>query len=244
MIEGLQRGVMKGCNEFKRMIDEAERPDRLPFEVTNHIEACADCGAFSAERISLREMVMSMARVGAPANFDAQLNARIAATRAGGQASWIGPALYFRLGAVAAGVVVTIFVAQLMGFFSPGAPTAGPSEMAVAPPPVGNTLAGNQQPRPLQQTAPVARDHVNQTPNQLTIASGIRHPRRVMTTTQAGARSEGFVASEGAGMVLVRGQSGERELTVPAVSLGAQPLLYVNAGRTQSQQPRSAGTSF
>lgn len=237
---------MKGCNEFKRMIDEADRPDRLPFEVTNHIDACADCRDFSAGRAGLRDLLTSMARVGAPANFDARLNARLEATRAGRQSFWLNPALYFRFGAVAAGVIVAIFAAQMSGVFSSPAPASAPPQVAVAERPAAPDQP-DQKTSPAQsprQSAPEVREQTHPPAAHVTIASVPRQPRRATASPRASALNEGFVASTGAGVVLVRGRSGDRELTVPAVSLGAQPLFYVNAGRQPSQQPRAAGTSF
>jgi hypothetical protein len=236
---------MKGCNEYKRTIDEADRPDRLPYEVTNHLEACADCRDFSAARISLRGLLTSMTRVDAPANFNAELNARLAATRAARQAFWISPAFYFRAGALAAGVIVAVFVAQLAGVFSPSAPATPGSQLAAGtqPAPSLQPEQSNQPPASAQQSQPQIKEQVSPPVTHAAIASSVRQPRRA-TAARGDAPGDGFVASEGGGVVLVRGQSGERELTVPAVSLGAQPLLYVNAGRQQPPQPRSAGTSF
>jgi hypothetical protein len=233
---------MKGCNEFKRMIDEADRPERLPYEVANHLEACADCRDFSAMRISLRGLLTSMTRVEAPANFNAQLNARLARTRTGRHNIWTSPALYLRAGAVAAGVIVAVFAAQMAGVFSSPAPE--PSRMAT-----GTAPAASPQPEqreqpvaPVQQAPPQIREQLNPPSAHAAIASSMKQPRKA-TAARADEPGDGFVASEG-GVVLVRGQSGERELTVPAVSLGAQPLLYVNASRQQPQPPRGAGTSF
>jgi hypothetical protein len=242
LIDWPQRVIMKGCNEFKRMIDEADRPDRLPYEVANHLEACAGCRDFSAARISLRGLLTSMSRVDAPANFNAQLNARLAATRAQRQPFWVTPAIYFRAGALAAGVIVAVFVAQMAGVFSSPAPA--PSQLSAGTPPAASPQPEMNRPPaapPLIAPAQI-REQANRPATALAAASSLKQPRRA-TTVRSDAPGDGFVASEG-GVVLVRGQSGERELTVPAVSLGAQPLLYVNAGRQQPQQPRSAGTSF
>jgi hypothetical protein len=43
--------------------------------------------------------------------------------------------------------------------------------------------------------------------------------------------------------ILIPGRNGQRDVTVPTVSVGAQPLIYGNAGR-QPQPQRAVTVSF
>src|SRR5580765_8222679 len=99
---------MKGCNHIREQIDEADKPDLLSFEVTKHIAECPDCERFASERSALRILVASSARVNAPINFDAVLNARLAEVKARRAFWWLGSPVYFRLATVTAGLVIMV----------------------------------------------------------------------------------------------------------------------------------------
>src|SRR5258706_6952456 len=108
---------MNGCKYIKERIDEAEKPDLLSFEVTEHLGQCDDCERFAIERAALRKLVSGDTRVSAPINFDAILNARLAEVKARRSFWRLGPT-YLRLGAATAGLVVMILGAQYAGLFS------------------------------------------------------------------------------------------------------------------------------
>src|SRR2546425_935752 len=126
---------MNSCKEVRKLIDQAEKPDMLAFEVTEHIERCSDCERFSSERAGLRKLLASPARVSQP---EKRIRRREVA---------------------------------------PG--------KRIAPPVV--------------------------------------------------------LAADDGGVVIVRGQNGEMDIQMPTVSVGAQPLLLVGAGRRVTP---SGGTSF
>src|SRR5437868_14245630 len=110
---------MTNCNQIKRLIDETEKPEVMPFEATHHLNACASCRMFADERASLRALLNGIPRVNAPINFDAQLKARINTAKAKPAFSWFSPALYLRFGAASAVLLIAVFVAQYNGLFSP-----------------------------------------------------------------------------------------------------------------------------
>lgn len=126
---------MTNCNQIKRMIDEADQPEIMPFEATHHLNACASCRMFADERAGLRALLNGIPRVNAPINFDAQLKARINTAKAKPAFSWFSPALYLRFGAASAALLIAVFVAQYNGLFSltnqtastvnPSAPASG-----------------------------------------------------------------------------------------------------------------------
>jgi hypothetical protein len=238
---------MQGCNHIRRLIDEADQPDIFSLEVTGHIAHCNACRGFAAERSALRGLIASGKRVGAPVNFDAMLNARLAEARGQTAPSWLSPAAFMRMGAAAAGLVMALVVIQLSGLFStPESQTTAKQNTpeAVTPAPPANP--GNQV---LAETRPPASEEPKSVepesePSSSLIAGTARAPRGNRIREAAPRRPDGapnFEGIEDGGVILVRGQNGEREVPLPTVSVGAQPLLYVNSKPSAS---RSAGTSF
>jgi hypothetical protein len=68
----------KECREVRREIDESVLGERLSARVEGHVQGCAACEQFRAERKHLRELVGSLEPVAAPPDFDMRLRARIA----------------------------------------------------------------------------------------------------------------------------------------------------------------------
>src|SRR3989442_559734 len=209
---------MKGCNYIREQIDEADKPDLLSFEVTGHIAECPDCERFADERSALRALVASSARVNAPINFDAVLNARLAEVKARRSFWWLGWPVYFRLGAAAAGLVVMVFAAQFAGLLSDQAKRS-PEPVAISTVPApdpGLTAAASPQP-PSTAITPNKRPETVSS----TVYGSVR-PRR----GDGRVAPPVYLTSEDGGVVLVRGQNGEVDVQMPTVSVGAQPLLY------------------
>ena len=231
---------MMGCNYIKRLIDEADKSDVLPFEVNEHIGGCGDCERFASERDGLRKLLASERRVSAPINFDAMLKARLAATKsrnafARGTLAWLRSPGYLRLGAATAGLAIIIFAAQYAGLFSaPDQRTVAPTADRNPPPPAPDSLV-LRQPEVRVPPQPVAPATI--------VAAGqrtIRMPRTGITSGRRITPDASFTAEDG-GVVLVRGRNGDMDVPMPTVSVGAQPLLYVSAGQ---RAVRNAGNSF
>src|SRR6185503_2137802 len=230
---------MNSCKSIRELIDEADNPNLLPFEVSQHVDACRDCERFSTERAGLRNLLASGVRVTAPMNFDAMLAARLAETRNRGWLSWLVPANYFRLGAATAGVAALVLVAQYSGLFSSN---LTPSQQAT----VATTKSKQPERPPSAQPvfeAGIVADNHRQPQRVTPIVIGQRMgSSRLAAATIGRVRPREAVSSDDLGVVLVRGQNGGSDVQMPTVSLGAQPLLYVSAGK---QQPvRNVGASF
>lgn len=227
---------MNGCKHIKKRIDEADKPHLLPLDVSEHVRQCVECGRFAAERSALRELVTAGARVSPPVNFDAMLKARLAEVKARRSFWGFGASGYLRLGAATAGLVVMVFAAQYTGLFSDNA--TQPNQKPVAAAPIPNPSG----------PPPEAPAIVNDAPNLVVPANVKRQYQASYGTPRAG-RAEVFVgrtaagdlAVDDGGVVLVRGRNGEMDVQMPTVSVGAQPLLYVNAGQRTA---RNVGTSF
>jgi hypothetical protein len=229
---------MKGCNHIREQIDEADKPDLLSFEVTGHIAECPDCERFAGERSALRMLVASSARVSAPINFDAVLNARLAEVKARRASWWLGSPVYFRLGAAAAGLAVMVFALQYTGLLSDQSKRSG------EPVPIQGVV-----PAPYYVAPDVSRGVLPLPPPIVDLTPGKRQNSATYATVSGPRSRRGgvrvptpvYLTAEDGGVVLVRGQNGEMDVQMPTVSVGAQPLLYVRAGQ---RAVSNIGTSF
>ena len=235
--------TMVGCNQIRKLVDEADRPESLPFEASNHVASCSDCASFAEERARLRSLLGSGTRVSVPMNFDAVLKGRLAKARARPAFGWLSPAAYLRLGAATAGLVAMIFAAQYGGLFSRKVPTGQqqtPTATTVQPgviAPAQPSIAGQSEDPTVRRAPP---------PRNTFIASSPRGNRYSARTAGAGVRldvpREDYLHEDG-GVMLVRGANGDPDVSLPMVSVGAQSRVYAgaNAGRLST---RTIGTSF
>ena len=219
---------MKVCNEIKWRIDEADHPDQLNVEINRHTSHCAECRAYAEERVQLRGLLAAGARVSVPVNFDAMLNARLAEVKAGKSLSWLSPAVYLQFGTATAVLAVMFFAAQYSNLFSNNNYQALSAASA--------SQINTEFPNSLRATAP---------PPPATgygFESGMSRSVRynaVRINRLAPQPPDEYVSLNDGGVILVRGQNGEREVPVQTVSIGAQPLLYSNR---QPQMARSIST--
>lgn len=236
--------TMVGCNQTRRLIDEADRPESLPFEASSHVARCPDCESFAEERARLRSLLGSGARVSVPMNFDAVLKARLAKTRARPAFGWLSPAAYLRLGAATAGLVVMISAAQYVGLFGRDNPTGQQQRRTASTEQPG--LVAPAQPAVAAQSEVAAINRVAVAPHNTSSASFGRVNRLNVRAAGAGVRldvpREDYLHEDG-GVMLVRGANGDPDVSLPMVSVGAQSRVYAgaNAGRLIS---RTIGTSF
>ena len=229
---------MVDCNHARLMIDEADHPESLPFDASGHVAACPDCASFADERARLRSLLVSGTRVTVPVNFDAVLKSRLAQAKARNGFAWLSPAGYLRLGGATAALVVMVFGAQYAGLFG----TDSPREQRTAIVGSGPSAVHPTQPSP----APPAIISDDSVPRHATVSTNPyqRVSRNQGRTVSAGVPLEiprEDYLHEDSGVMLVRGSNGEREVSLPMVSVGAQPLVYASAGRRTA---RSIGTSF
>jgi len=225
---------MNGCKYIRKRIDEAEKPDLLPFGVSEHIVQCSECERFANERIALRQLVTAGTRVSAPINFDAVLKARLSEVKNRSPFWWLGSPAFLRLGAATAGAVAMLVVAQYTGWLSNNIPPANEQITKQAmPAPTPDSPAPELAPLPVRppDTPGIVRQlQATHKP------STVRRAVPVDSTVPAG-----YMTGEDGGVVLLRGRNGDVDVQMPTVSVGAQPLLYVSAGQRTA---RSVGTSF
>jgi hypothetical protein len=231
---------MIGCSQTRKLIDESDNIELFSFEASRHIAACPHCRDFAEERTRLRHLLSSSARVAAPANFDSLLSVRLAGVRsrnpvAKGLAlltALSGPVGLLRFGAATAAVAIGVFVASYSGLLSTPPQTDDKNSVA---------SVDTQQP-----SAPVAQEITLQPPT-------IDHQadqRQFITTSDASRRArrqvrrpvviEPELATAGGQTVILRGDNFEREVPMPTVSVGAQPLMFVGTGRNSSGGMRAS----
>src|ERR1700682_3445952 len=66
------------CKAIRRAIDEANLDDHFTLEVSEHLRRCDECRRFHDDRRVLRCLMAGLETVGAPADFDFRLRARLA----------------------------------------------------------------------------------------------------------------------------------------------------------------------
>jgi hypothetical protein len=233
-----QDKAMIGCSQTRKLIDEADNAEVYSYEASRHIASCSPCKDFAEERTGLRHLLSSSARVAAPANFDALLGVRLAAARSERPlarklallSALSGPAGLLKFGAATATVALGVFVASYSGLFStpPQNETnnfvAGSVSMPREPAPPVATLA---------ETPTVDQQVNQQTGPKIYIATG-DGPRRAKRQASRPVIIEPDLAAAGGQTVILRGDNFEREVPMPTVSVGAQPLLFVGTGRSPS----------
>ncbi|MGH9829503.1 MAG: anti-sigma factor family protein, partial [Blastocatellia bacterium] len=68
---------MMNCRNVRKLIDEADNVDILPFNATAHTDSCPDCRRLADQRRELSALLSSTERVSAPANFDTVLRMKL-----------------------------------------------------------------------------------------------------------------------------------------------------------------------
>jgi len=106
----------KECRATRREIDESELNQRLSAQAGTHVDQCASCRDFRAERIGLRELVGSLEPVAAPGDFDLRLRARLARERQGPTRQPFIFRLIIGAPAIAAAALVVILAVSLVWF--------------------------------------------------------------------------------------------------------------------------------
>jgi hypothetical protein len=228
------------CKRIRKLIDSTDRADVFPHEAARHLDSCGACADFAEKRMRLRELLASSGRVAAPANFDAVLRVRLTERSAARPLPWLSPAMYLRFGAAAIALVCVFLLGQqfIRNNNKPAAPLAGNSSLAVIPKSEGETIQPAEPgPKPVIPTPFVApagtvtsgEGYKPARPNRPRGDSGFRYVAGVGDDMDPGART--------AAVLLMRGASAEREVMVPAVSVGAQPIFY----SYREPQPSSGG---
>jgi hypothetical protein len=66
------------CKTIRREIDEANLEAQLTLEASEHLRRCDPCRRFHDDRRKLRDLMAGLETIGAPADFDFRLRARLA----------------------------------------------------------------------------------------------------------------------------------------------------------------------
>jgi len=219
------------CKRIRDLIDSTDRTDVLPHEAARHVDSCQECAGFAEKRMRLRELLASSGRVTAPANFDAMLRVRLTERSESKPLPWMVPALYLRFGGAAIALVCVFLIGQQLVRNRIGREAPAPGSVAL--------LERSQTPGD-QDIAPFVGGSNSTRPSQNNIPTGSVKvpgyaPVRGIRRGNGGLRNVvDFVGETGqtdpgattAAVLLMRGPGAEREIMIPVVSVGAQPIFY------------------
>jgi hypothetical protein len=197
----------KDCRFTRREIDESELNQRLSDAAQTHVESCASCRGFRAERTSLRELVGSLEPVTAPGDFEMRLQARLANEKSAGAR----PPFFFRFvisTPALAGAALVLVIALSLAWFAqrdntpPTAVKVVKTEAPAPPPPVAVSV----DPQNVLVSGPV-RDEKNPGRNGT--------PNRDKGFRPANVTSNDYVSSPAASYRKLDQRAGEVSLTAP-----------------------------
>ena len=208
------------CSTNRRLIDEANNPAHLPYEVASHLEACGACREFAGGREQLRKLLLEPARVAAPSNFEAVVARRLAGRRAQTRSFWAATGFYLRAAGAAAALACAVLVIQVVRVRTV------------------STQIGNGDPAPAVSPSGIAKERtptppvtVIETPGNVAKKPGSSWGRRPLRNFDPEATPleavGGDLMEQPRALLLIRNSGSEREIAVPMISVGAQPWLSV-----------------
>ncbi len=125
------------CNTIRRELDELDLNENCSAPASLHLRECAECLEFYQSRTKLRRLVGSLEMVGAPADFDFRLRARLANEKPrAGYGAFAGWSLGVR-SSVMAGLILVIGTLVLVNHWRnpPTSVLVGEQKTATAEPP-------------------------------------------------------------------------------------------------------------
>lgn len=233
------------CRNTRREIDELEIGQDPGEQSLAHLAVCRDCLEFKSERAQLRDLVGSLGRVTAPANFEMQLRARMAAehrteARQPFFARLIGtPALATAAVAVLA-VGAVVWVAQRTDDRSTtvatnGAPSQSPNQIPVAISDDHTTANANDDAIGKDSGDELVADNISRPVRPRNRAVRANSSAADFSVQPASAISQGdpnqaFVnaPSKTVEVSLENDQGNTRKISLPPVTFGAQTLVNNN----------------
>ncbi|HKV39973.1 MAG TPA: hypothetical protein VJX67_12230 [Blastocatellia bacterium] len=233
------------CSDIRDLIDVADSPAASPFELASHIESCSGCNSFRQQRVALRELLTSPARVSAPPDFDLvlkrQLRERLDSGRRSRLFEWL-PGLTRPVYLKAAVAALAILLATTAGYLYHSKQVVPPSTLTavnggpVVPPPAPIARPSAPQPGPTAGTPELSGLR------QVIPVRYRRRTRRMAGDSTLAREIDPMPVSDPLGqaveLFLIRNSNSEREVAVPAVSVGKQPLFYVSAQRSPDEGRR------
>lgn len=225
---------MMTCNRIQRLIDEADKPEALPFAAASHIAVCPACSQFAEERTKLRTFLIDLPRVHAPANFDAVLRMRLAESKAVKPFSWFTPVFAMRFGAVAAVALVAVLSVPYFSNFSVAPNVASDANIGLYQPDLA-LLAGLIEKR-AEKVAPVTLSGENGF-NQI---AGSAYQSRAKREFPGVPKSTSDIA-EGDMPIIIVDDKDTYSMPMMPVSIGAQQQMMMRSSRPA---PRPLAVSF
>jgi len=153
----------KECRDTRREIDQSELHQALSDRALRHVQSCALCREFRAERARLRDLVASLEPVVAPADFDVRLRARLAAQRHSNR-QWFFSGFAVSVPATVAAALIVMLVGSMV-WMTQRNRTKAPA-IALAPPKQLNTAPRDNSSVAINQSSsPVANAAITSATN-------------------------------------------------------------------------------
>ena len=125
---------MSECKAYRREIEEAADVGLLSAPLRAHVSACRACAESLRERESVRALVSGLGRVGAPADFEFRLRARMAAVKTEGGRGRFGGARWLYGFAPVALAACFFIVSATLYFRQAARPASAGTPVAVSNP--------------------------------------------------------------------------------------------------------------
>jgi len=224
----------KPCRDTRREIDELELGERPSQTATAHLATCAGCREFRTERTDLRELVGSLERVGAPADFDMRLRARLHAERATDrQQPFFARLLSTPALATAALLVMAAGSLVWITQRKPSSPTQPTTVATINNSPTTTSVKSNEPPVNESGVTPPSHGSevvaVNDRNNQPHRSRGVRPVQSADFAARPVDRipqdDRAFVPSRPVEFSLQDERGNTRKISLPPVSFGAQSLV-------------------
>ena len=214
------------CEYIRKLIDETDRPDRLPVEVSGHIESCNECRLFADERAGLRGL-LAAATVTAPSNFEAVLSQKLASRLSPQTSDRLIPARYAWIGAAVAAVILMVFAVFQSGIYKnqPGGKQLS-SESVNSLPGVVTTQPTNGDKSPQKGESRGSSTLIAETKPHDYQAKPSGASQRISLRPKSPRISNSI--GDTAAVILLRENSREFQVSIPTISVGAQPIAYVS----------------
>lgn len=142
------------CKTIQIQIEESAAANSLTNETRQHLESCADCQTFNAERAALRNIVGTLQTVNAPADFNFRVKSRLRRTEKLPAFSWQ------KISLISAPALCALLVLTFAFTRNPAPPTENTAAVVPAAPVEKTTVSPTAPPEIVKQTASPAPEFV------------------------------------------------------------------------------------
>jgi hypothetical protein len=202
----------KECKTIRLAIDESVPARETVGEVAEHLNGCAECRSFEAERRALQNLIADLGTVSAPADFDFRLRARLAREKSAvGNGGGLARFLKVPLPIGVAALVLLMAVGGILiknwrgnSIQSPEISTRTPSGLDKGTAAASGSVAASREPalpsepilaKPAQQTGTASQPRTNRNGNNIRPNSLVARKGGATATRDMGLSSAAEITS-------------------------------------------------